>query len=115
MHDEWQRGIAAGIYKPMTKPCIHGHMSVKYVKGSSNCVECSRARSFQRKLNCIKNNRIGTYIGTPCRRGHSGERYVSGNGCVECVRGQAKRQYQAIRSCPERWEDEKARLREMRI
>ena len=71
MHDEFARGIASGIYKPMTKPCKRG--------------------------------------------GHVGARYVTGNGCVECVRGQAKRQYQEIRSCPTRWGEEKARLREMRI
>jgi len=25
------------------------------------------------------------YQGEPCRRGHSGERYVSNDGCVDCV------------------------------
>lgn len=27
-----------------------------------------------------------TFVGAPCRLGHSGERYASGSECVECVR-----------------------------
>ena len=71
MHDEWAAGIAAGIYKPMSKPCK--------------------------------------------RHGYIGARYVTSNGCVECVRAKAKRQYREIRNCPERWEEEKARHREPAI
>ena len=71
MQDEWQRGIAAGIYKPMTRPCR--------------------------------------------KHGHTGVRYVTNNGCVECCKGHAMRQYRDIRDCPERWKEEKARRRETAI
>ena len=29
------------------------------------------------------------FTGKPCKRGHVAERYVSGNGCVECDRARA--------------------------
>lgn len=47
MQDEWQRGIAAGIYKPVTKPCRkHGHTGARYVNGNA-CVECRREYAKQ--------------------------------------------------------------------
>lgn len=34
----------------------------------------------------------GKYIGKPCKHGHDGERYIIGNGCVECARIATQRQ-----------------------
>lgn len=32
-----------------------------------------------------------TYLGSPCRRGHDGVRYLSNKQCVDCTRGHAAR------------------------
>ena len=42
----------------------------------------SRAEAKALGLKCY-------FAGKPCKRGHVAERYVSGNGCVECDRARA--------------------------
>lgn len=32
-----------------------------------------------------------TYVGSPCKRGHAGLRYVSGRSCVECVNARRRK------------------------
>lgn len=36
-----------------------------------------------------------TIMGRPCRRGHSGERYLSNHGCVQCAKDKANARYAA--------------------
>lgn len=44
------------------------------------------------------------YQGRPCRLGHDGRRYVSGNACVTCAQNRTLDQYHDNRDKRKRWE-----------
>lgn len=84
--------------KFLGKPCKRGHEGVRY-RSTGNCVACLKER--QPKKEGKRTGEVGklraaaadagerTFQGAPCKRGHSGLRWVSTGGCVECTRAAA--------------------------
>ena len=95
-----QLAIAAGElwYQPLT-PCAHGHLAPRRVSNGS-CQQCeadwrsarpargaeladgeliSRDEAHRRGLTVYR-------TGKPCKRGHTGLRYVSTGACAECYK-----------------------------
>lgn len=93
-----QLALAAGEvwYQPLT-PCAHGHLAPRRVSNGS-CQRCEADwRSAQRSrdgrpadgelISRDEAHRLGLTVyrtGKPCKRGHTGLRYVSTGACVGC-------------------------------
>ena len=77
------------------RPCKRGHVSARYTMNSA-CLECAAERATpDRSLSVAREARAlaqltgaHTYVGRPCKRGHS-ERYTKSGACAPCVKENA--------------------------
>jgi hypothetical protein len=93
---------ASGATRYFTgKPCKHGHVVYRNTS-DGGCVECTsikkrryreiaaknRELSDQEKVSKLRSDALatgsGTYLGRPCKNGHSGVRNVISRDCIEC-------------------------------
>jgi len=70
------------------------------IKHSKAVAEANKKRANSDKETARAEGR-NIYVGKPCKRGHSGERYVSNSQCVECLKLKTKR---LRKSKPEQFE-----------
>ena len=97
------------------KPCLRGHLPVRYVS-TSGCVQCHaggreptvvtntdtpttyNARADEPTMEAKHFAQIGGHrffrTGRPCRRGHIGLRYASTGNCIECKTGMPAAPYE---------------------
>jgi 5-methylcytosine-specific restriction endonuclease McrA len=92
-----KEAMAAKARYYMGSPCKHSHHGKRYVRTGA-CVECRvvrtrsrqtadsqrRQESFRRRQEAIASG-SPHYMGSPCKRGHDGKRYINNHTCVECV------------------------------
>ena len=111
--------------------CPHNHdhegtgMSLRYIvkrrgTATGSCVVCRRLANKKNRGNQTKAREAkakaqgrsdGKYQGTPCKRGHSGLRYVLDGSCVACERQRRRETAQS----PQRKEYERARKRKQNL
>jgi hypothetical protein len=89
------------------KHCRNGHIAERYIGYSGTCIECSRARDAQRRLDTKKSREAlpgvqaraaardaGSFeysTGVPCVKGHASPRFVSDGRCIACYREKKKK------------------------
>lgn len=80
------------------RPAIRAGHSRILVRCDCGAEAVINASAFRKSINCkkclVRMGRVpGTgkkYIGRPCKRGHSGLRFASNGGCVECLQAAKK-------------------------
>jgi hypothetical protein len=73
------------------QPCLHRHDGQRRVK-DNRCVACAATYDPKKSLNktyqaareAAREAGEVRYVGKPCIRGHSGERWVKDSSCIEC-------------------------------
>jgi len=100
------------------QPCKHGHNCERYTL-NGGCVDCVNPKfewagkamrypgMYEMRMAAAAAGQSRYNVGLPCKHGHNCERYVSTNGCVECLspsrNAEAKAAIVAAKSQMVRW------------